>query len=47
MRLNDPHGAEAGLAHETAAWLRPNRYYALWRHAIQYLTECNPEPRKK
>jgi hypothetical protein len=22
------------LSHETADWLRANRYYALWRHAV-------------
>lgn len=26
---------------ETAAWLRSNRYYALWRHATEHLEEFN------
>lgn len=32
---------------ETAAWLRSNRYYALWRHATEHLEELNWQTSKE
>jgi hypothetical protein len=32
----DAAPATGRLAAETADWLRANRYYALWRHAVQH-----------
>jgi hypothetical protein len=33
MRL-DAERSAGRLSDETADWLRSNRYYALWRHAV-------------
>jgi aminoglycoside phosphotransferase (APT) family kinase protein len=41
VRLNDLHGAEGGLEHNTATWLRTNRYYALWRHTVDHVAALN------
>lgn len=34
-------GAAAGLGSETSAWLRANRYYALWNHTLKHLDELH------
>jgi aminoglycoside phosphotransferase len=41
MRLHDLHGTGEKLGQETAAWLRMNRYYALWRHTIEHVHELH------
>ena len=41
MRLHNPYGAEERLAQETVAWLRTNRYYALWRHTVAHAGELH------
>jgi aminoglycoside phosphotransferase (APT) family kinase protein len=37
-RLSDQAGA---VEPDTAKWLRENRYYALWRHAVRHADELN------
>ncbi len=41
VRLDESAGAGAPLAADTAAWLRTNRYYLLWRHTMDHLDELN------
>jgi hypothetical protein len=38
-RLRDQSETRAGLDHATLQWLRNNRYYALWRHALAHRQE--------
>ena len=38
-RLGGTGGLEQAVDGTTAAWLRTNRYYALWRHAVDHLDE--------
>jgi aminoglycoside phosphotransferase len=38
-RLSDSEGAQAGS--EQAAWLRSNRYYALWRYAVEHAQQLS------
>ncbi len=41
-RLHDEESSSmTSLKAETAEWLRSNRYYALWRHAIEHVQELN------
>jgi aminoglycoside phosphotransferase (APT) family kinase protein len=41
LRLNDLHGPKAELSNTTAAWLRTNRYYTLWRHTVDHAAALN------
>ena len=41
MRLNDPNPRSTILKDPTAAWLRSNRYYALWRYTVKHVKELN------
>lgn len=41
VRLDGAKHSEAPLGSDTAAWLRANRYYALWRHALTHLNELD------
>jgi aminoglycoside phosphotransferase (APT) family kinase protein len=41
-RLSDFENVPTGIPErETASWLRGNRYFALWRHAVQHLSDVN------
>lgn len=40
-RLHEPHEPHAKLDHDTLKWLRHNRYYALWRHALSRRSELS------
>jgi aminoglycoside phosphotransferase len=40
-RLSEHRNNEYILSDETVAWLRANRYFALWRYAIQHYQELN------
>lgn len=39
LRLYNDDLTPASVEPETAAWLRENRYYALWRHTLNHLDE--------
>lgn len=39
LRLHDASGTQAALNPETLAWLRHNRYYLLWRYALEHERE--------
>lgn len=39
LRLYNDRPTPGGVEPETAAWLRDNRYYALWRHTLDHLDE--------
>jgi aminoglycoside phosphotransferase len=41
MRLEDAGGCPEPFDAETAAWVRGNRYYALWRHALDHADELD------
>jgi aminoglycoside phosphotransferase len=41
IRLGGAGHTPERLGPETAAWLRANRYYALWRHAVTHLHELD------
>lgn len=38
-RLGETDRSDRRVSAETAAWLRTNRYYALWRHALAHMDE--------
>lgn len=38
-RLQEQNGADSHLDRDTLKWLRHNRYYALWRHALAHRRE--------
>jgi len=40
-RLHDGQGGHEKLPRETLHWLRGNRYYLLWRHALEHVQELN------
>lgn len=42
-RLQDQREPQGLLDHETLKWLRGNRYYMLWRHALAHRHEFMPE----
>ncbi|MFQ6036408.1 MAG: hypothetical protein ACE5NM_11280, partial [Sedimentisphaerales bacterium] len=44
LRLNDFGNSKTRLANETLAWLRSNRYYALWRHTLENIEKLNLVP---
>jgi hypothetical protein len=39
LRLYNDDLTPASVEPDTAAWLRENRYYALWRHTLNHLDE--------
>ncbi len=41
FRLGDARCTQGRLAPNTAAWLRANRYYALWRYALAHANELD------
>ncbi len=41
MRLGNGGCSPGQLGPETAAWLRANRYYALWRHAVTHVNDLD------
>lgn len=40
-RLNYGDGREQGLSRETRKWLQSNRYYVLWKHAMENFDRLN------
>ena len=38
-RLADANGLAGRFDDETANWLRQNRYFALWQHAVEHANE--------
>ena len=51
VRLDGAERSDERFGSDTATWLRANRYYALWRHALAHVNELNwddlhwPHPR--
>lgn len=41
IRLNTDAGSPKQVNADTAAWLRANRYYALWRHTLTHLHDLD------
>lgn len=41
QRLHEVKTSNGSIADETLQWLRSNRYYMLWRHAIEHYEELN------
>jgi aminoglycoside phosphotransferase len=41
IRLGDTQRPPQRFGPETAAWLRANRYYALWQHAVTHVNELD------
>lgn len=41
QRLHDIDESERAVADETVRWLKANRYFFLWRHAIEHIDELN------
>jgi hypothetical protein len=39
MRLQESNNASGSVGNETVKWLRSNRYYVLWRYAIEHVKE--------
>lgn len=40
-RLHDFETANQSVENDTLAWLRSNRYYAVWRHTVEHINELN------